>query len=117
MEDHLTQLLHLLSEKDGVNYLDKNLNPANVPLAVIPLLKCKSQKGAVEHLLHDMIHDYHPNYNHEQYDKIFTVAIDYLDALETSDKKNKLGSKISNLRENAFNHTAKIECSQDNKPR
>lgn len=114
MEQHLTQLLNLLSEKDGVNYLDQNLNPANVPLSIIPLLKCKNKKGAVEHLLHDMIHEYHPNYNHEQYDKIFTVAIDYLDTLEN---KNKLGLKISHLRDNAFDHTPHIEHEQDNKPR
>lgn len=114
MEQHLTQLLHLLSEKDGVDYLDKNLNPANIPLSIIPLLKCHSKKGAVEHLLHDMIHEYHPSYNHDQYDKIFTVAIDYLYTLESVESKNKLGIKINDIRNNNFN--SNLEHKQDIKP-
>lgn len=95
MDQPLKELLGLLSQKDGIDYLDPHIKPYNIPLSIIPLLKCENKKGAVEHLLQDMIKEYHPNYNHDEYDKIFTTAIDYLDMLE---KKNTVTNNIKSVR-------------------
>lgn len=95
MEQPLKELLGLLSQKDGINYLDPHIKPYNIPLSIIPLLKCENKKGAVEHLLQDMIKQYNPHYNHEEYDKIFTTAIDYLDILE---QKNTVANNIKSVR-------------------
>lgn len=95
MEQPLKILLGLLSQKDGIDYLDPHISPYNIPLSIIPLLKCENKKGAVEHLLQDMIKDYNPKYNHDEYDKIFTTAIDYLDILE---KKNTVTTNIKSVR-------------------
>lgn len=109
MEESLKELLNLLSEKDGINYLDPYLSPFNIPLSIIPLLKCENKKGAVEHLLHDMIGEYHPQYNHDQYDKIFATAIDYLDSLE---RKNRFLNRIETIRDgctvNQYNNNNKL---------
>lgn len=101
MEQPLKELLGLLSQKDGIDYLDPHIRPYNIPLSIIPLLKCENKKGAVEHLLQGMIKEYNPNYNHDEYDKIFTTAIDYLDMLE---RKQSVTSNIKNVRKSLTNY-------------